>query len=775
MAKDIYQKAMDYHRFPKPGKLTITPTKPMDTQTDLAMAYSPGVAHPCLAIAEDPNQAAELTARGNLVGVVTNGTAVLGLGAIGPLASKPVMEGKAVLFKKFAGIDVFDIELAQTDPEKLVDIIAAMEPTFGGINLEDIKAPECFIVEKLCRERMNIPVFHDDQHGTAICVAAAVYSALRIVDKDISEVRLTACGAGAAALACLNLLVSLGLTKENITVCDIHGVVYVGREVEMDPYKSVFAVNTDKRTLSDAVVDADIFLGCSGPGALKAEMIATMAEQPIILALANPTPEILPEEVKAVRPDAIIATGRSDYPNQVNNVLCFPYLFRGALDVGATEINEEMKIAAVKAIADLAQAEQSDIVAKAYGGAQASFGPEYLIPTPFDPRLYLEVSFAVAKAAMDSGVASRPIENLDLYYQELSNFVYRTGFVMKPLFDRARQNIMRVAYAEGEEERVLSAAQTVVDEGLATPILIGRQKVIEYRIEKLGLRIREGTDFEIVDPENDPRYREYWQAYHKLRERFGVDIETAKARIRTNTTIIGAMMVHLGHADAMICGTFGKYDQHYRRVSDIIPFREGVRDASALHLLILADRTLFFTDTQISHEHTPEELAELAILSADEVRRFGIEPKAALLSYSNFGSTDMPSARRARKALAIIEKLAPELEVEGEMKADTALIPAIREAIFPNSRLQGPANLLIMPNLDSANISYNIAKSIGKGIAVGPILIGMSKSVHVAAASITVRGLVNMTAIAAVDAQDHLDGKMMPSPVARKQRLIDES
>ncbi|TNE39048.1 MAG: NADP-dependent malic enzyme [Alphaproteobacteria bacterium] len=774
MAKDISEKAMDYHRRPRPGKLTISPTKPMDTQLDLALAYSPGVAHPCLAIAEDPMQAAEVTGRGNLVGVVTNGTAVLGLGPIGPLASKPVMEGKAVLFKKFAGIDVFDIELAERDPEKLVDIITAMEPTFGGINLEDIKAPECFIIEKLCRERMNIPVFHDDQHGTAICVAAAIYNALRVVEKDLADVRLTACGAGAAALACLNLLVSLGLPRENITVCDIHGVVYQGREVEMDPYKSVFAIDTNKRTLVDAMVGADVFLGCSGPGALKKEMVATMAEKPIILALANPTPEILPEEAKEVRPDAIIATGRSDYPNQVNNVLCFPYLFRGALDVGATEINEEMKIAAVKAIADLAMAEQSDIVAKAYGGEPAMFGPDYLIPTPFDPRLYLEVSFAVAKAAMESGVASRPIEDLSKYYEKLSHFIYRTGFVMRPLFDRARQELMRVAYSEGEEPRVLSAVQTVVDDRLASPILIGRRKVIESRIERLGLRIRPDKDFEIVDPESDPRYREYWQAYHKLRERFGVDIETAKARIRTNTTIIGAMMVHLGHSDAMICGTYGKYDQHYRRVSDIIPFREGVRNASALHLVIMPERTLFFTDTQVSHEHTAEELAELAILAADEVRRFGIEPKAALLSYSNFGSTDMPSARRARKALAIIEQMAPELAIEGEMKADMALDPVIREAAFPNSRLKDAANLLIMPNLDSANISYNIAKSIGHGIAVGPILIGMSKSVHVTVSSITVRGLVNMTAVAAVDAQDHRAGKMMPGPVARKANLIDE-
>ncbi|PHQ66186.1 MAG: NADP-dependent malic enzyme [Sneathiella sp.] len=691
-----------------------------------------------------------------------------------PLA-KPVMEGKAVLFKKFAGVDVFDIELAELDPEKLVDIIVALEPTFGAINLEDIKAPECFIVEKLCRERMKIPVFHDDQHGTAICVAAAVYNALRIVDKDIAKVKLTACGAGAAALACLGLLVTLGLPRENITVCDLHGVVYKGRKVEMDPYKSVFAIDTDKRTLAEAMVGVDIFLGCSGPGALKADMVASMAEKPIVLALANPTPEILPEEVKAVRPDAIIATGRSDYPNQVNNVLCFPFLFRGALDVGATEINEEMTIAAVKAIADLAMAPQSDIVAKAYGGAQASFGPEYIIPTPFDPRLYLEVSFAVAKAAMESGVASRPIKDLKQYHQKLSNFVYRTGFVMKPLFDRARQELMRVVYAEGEDERVLSAVQSVIDEGLAAPILIGRRKVIEFRLKKLGLKIKPDDDFEIVDPEDDPRYREYWQAYHKLRERFGVDIETAKARIRTNNTIIGAMMVHLAHADALICGTYGKYEQHFRRVSDIIPLRDGVRDASALHLLIMPEHTLFFADTQVSHEHTPEELAELSILAADEVRRFGIEPKVALLSYSNFGSTDMPSARRARKALKIVEKLAPELEIEGEMKADSALIPAIREAVFPNSRLKGAANLLIMPNLDSANISYNIAKSIGHGIAVGPILIGLSKSVHVVAASVTVRGLVNMTAVAAVDAQDHKAGKMMPGPVARRQNLIDES
>ncbi|WP_334128654.1 NADP-dependent malic enzyme [Sneathiella sp.] len=774
MAKDISGKALDYHRLPRPGKLTIQPTKPMDTQMDLALAYSPGVAHPCLAIADSPVEAANYTARGNLVGVVTNGTAVLGLGAIGPLAAKPVMEGTAVLFKKFAGIDVFDIELDERDPEKLVNIIAAMEPTFGGINLEDIKAPECFIVEKLCRERMNIPVFHDDQHGTAICVAAAIYNALRIVGKDITEVRLTACGAGAAALACLNLLVSMGLPREHITVCDIHGVVYTGRTVEMDPYKAEFAVDTNKRTLGEAMVGADIFLGCSGPGALKSEMVETMAEQPIILALANPTPEILPEEAKAVRPDAIIATGRSDYPNQVNNVLCFPYLFRGALDVGATEINEAMKIAAVMAIANLAMAEQSDIVAKAYGGAQAGFGPEYLIPTPFDPRLYLEVSFAVAKAAMESGVATRPIDDLEKYHQRLSHFVYRTGFVMKPLFDQARLERMRVAYCEGEEERVLQAVQTVVDDNLAMPILIGRRKVIEYRIKKLGLRLRPDVDFEITDPEDDPRYREYWQAYHKLRERFGVDVETAKARIRTNTTIIGAMMVHLGHADGMICGTFGKYEKHYRRIADIIPVREGVRNASALHLLIMPERTLFFTDTQISREQSPEELAELAILSADEVRRFGIQPKAALLSYSDFGSADMPSARNARKALKIIERLAPELEIEGEMKADTALVPAIREAIFPNSRLEGAANLLIMPNLDAANISYNIAKSIGNGIAVGPILIGMSKSVHITAASITVRGLVNMTAIAAVDAQDHKSGKMMPGPLARRERLNEE-
>lgn len=766
---DLSQKALDYHRFPKAGKLTISPTKPMETQSDLALAYSPGVAHPCLAIKDDPNEAATLTARGNLVGVITNGTAVLGLGPIGPLASKPVMEGKAVLFKKFAGIDVFDIELDELDPHKLVDIITAMEPTFGGINLEDIKAPECFIVEKLCREKMKIPVFHDDQHGTAICVTAAVYNALRVVGKDIKDVKLAACGAGAAALACLKLLVSMGLPKENIIVSDIHGVVYEGREVEMDSYKSVFAVKTEKRVLAEAVDGADIFLGCSGPGALTKEMVATMAEQPIIMALANPTPEILPEEAREVRPDAIIATGRSDYPNQVNNVLCFPYLFRGALDVGATEINEEMKVAAVKAIADLAMAEQSDIVAKAYGGAQLSFGPEYLIPTPFDPRLYVEVAYAVAKAAMDSGVASRPVDNLEQYHEELSNFIYRTRFVMKPLFDKARKDLMRVAYAEGEDERVLSAVQTVVDEKMALPILIGRRKVIEFRIEKLGLRLKLDEDCQLVDPEDDPRYREYWQAYHGLRERDGVDPDTARSRVRTNTTIIGAMAVHLGHADALVCGTFGKYTKHFQRVSGIIPLREGVRYASALHLLITEGRPLFFSDTQVRQEHTSEELAELTLLAADEVRRFGIEPKVALVSYSNFGSADIPSATRAREALKLVKEIAPELEVEGEMKADTALAPEIRKNIFPNSKMEGAANLLIMPDLDSANISYNIAKSLGNGIAVGPILIGMAKSVHITVPSVTVRGLVNITAIAAVDAQDHKAGNMMCGPIARRK------
>ncbi|OUR77469.1 NADP-dependent malic enzyme [Alphaproteobacteria bacterium 46_93_T64] len=769
MKSDSSQKALDYHEFPKPGKLTITPTKPMETQADLALAYSPGVAHPCLAIRDDPNEAAKYTARGNLVGVITNGTAVLGLGPIGPLASKPVMEGKAVLFKKFAGVDVFDIELDERDPEKLVDIIAAMEPTFGGINLEDIKAPECFIVEKLCRERMNIPVFHDDQHGTAICVAAAVYNALRVVEKDIKDVRLAACGAGAAALACLRLLVSLGLPKENIIVSDIHGVVYEGREVEMDPYKSDFAVKTDKRVLAEAVDGADIFLGCSGPGALTKEMVVTMADKPIIMALANPTPEISPEDARSVRPDAIIATGRSDYPNQVNNVLCFPYLFRGALDVGATEINEAMKMAAVKAIADLAMAEQSDIVAKAYGGAQQTFGPEYLIPTPFDPRLYVEVSYAVAKAATESGVASRPVPDLDAYHEQLSNFIYRTRFIMKPLFDSARAEKMRVAYAEGEEERVLSAVQIVVDDGLAAPILVGRRKVIEFRIDKMGLRLKEGRDYEIVDPEDDPRYREYWQTYHSIRERDGVDPETARAHVRTSTTVIAALMVHLGHADALVCGTYGKYSKHFQRVSGIISLREGVRYASALHLVILQGRPLFFSDTQVREHHSAEELAELTILAADEVRRFGIEPKAALISHSNFGASDIPSAKRAKEALEIIRALAPELEVEGEMKADTALVPEIREALFPNSKMKGSANLLIMPDLDSANIGYNIAKSLGNGIAVGPILIGMEKSVHITVPSVTVRGLVNITAIAAVDAQCHKSGVMIPGPVSRKR------
>ena len=775
MNSDPRQRALDYHSNPEPGKLKITPTKPMETQSDLALAYSPGVAHPCLAISENPAEAANYTARGNLVGVITNGTAVLGLGAIGPLASKPVMEGKAVLFKKFAGVDVFDIELDERDPEKLVDIISAMEPTFGGINLEDIKAPECFIVEKLCRERMNIPVFHDDQHGTAICVAAAVYNALRVVNKNIEDVRLAACGAGAAALACLKLLVSMGMPRENIIVSDIHGVVYEGREIEMDPYKSKFATKTDKRTLAEAVDGADIFLGCSGPGALTKDMVATMADQPIIMALANPTPEIDPADVKEIRPDAIIATGRSDYPNQVNNVLCFPYLFRGALDVGATVINEEMKIAAVKAIADLAKAEQSEIVARAYGGEQKSFGPEYLIPTPFDPRLYVEVSFAVARAAMDSGVASRPIDDLTSYYERLTNFVYRTQFVMKPLFDVARQEKQRVIYAEGEDERVLSAVQTIVDEELADPILIGRRAVIEYRLQKLGLRLKVDKDFEIVDPEKDPRYREYWTSYHAIAERNGVDPDTARAHIRTNTTIIGAMAVHLGHADALVCGTYGKYNKHFRRISSIIPLREGVRHASALHLLILNGRPLFFSDTQVRETHTAEELAELTILAADEVRRFGIEPKAALVSHSNFGSSDIPSAKRAKEALRLIREIAPELEVEGEMKADTALVPEIRESLFPNSKLTGVANLMIMPDLESANIGYNIAKSLAHGIAVGPILIGMAKSVHITVPSVTVRGLVNISAIAAVDAQHHKAGDMMPGPISRRNNLESEA
>ncbi len=757
MAEDFDEMALDYHRVPRPGKIEVTATKPLANQRDLALAYSPGVAAACLAIVGDERQAAELTSRANLVGVVTNGTAVLGLGAIGPLAAKPVMEGKAVLFKKFAGIDVFDIELNQTDPDLLVEIIAALEPTFGGINLEDIKAPECFIVERRLRERLHIPVFHDDQHGTAICVGAALYNGLKVVGKAIEEVRLVCTGAGAAALACLDILVSLGLRRENVLVVDLAGVVYQGRTEQMDEFKARYARDTNLRTLDDAIDGADIFMGLSGPGVLKPAMVAKMAERPLILALANPTPEILPEDALAVRPDAVIATGRSDYPNQVNNVLCFPFLFRGALDVGATTINEAMKLAAVRAIAELAQAESSDIVAQAYGGEGAfSFGPDYLIPKPFDPRLIVEIAPAVARAAMESGVATRPIADLAAYRDSLVRFVYHTTFAMRPVFDRARENPLRVAYAEGEDERVLRAVQIAVDDGLARPILIGRRAVVENRIKRLGLRLQLGDQVRLVDPENDPAYNDYSAHYHRIMQRKGVEPQHARTLVRTNTSVIAAMMLKRGEADAMICGTIGQFDRQLRKVRDIIGLRPGVHAAAALQLLILPRHTLFLADTHVNEDPSAEGIAEITLMAAAAVRRFGIEPKVALVSHSSFGSSEAASAAKMRQALELLERLAPDLQVEGEMKADTALSELGREKVFPYSKLKGSANLLIMPTLDAGNIAFNLAKSLGEGHSVGPMLLGMAAAAHVVTPSITVRGLLNMTAVAVVDAQERL-------------------
>jgi len=752
--------ALDYHRRPTPGKLAVVPTKPLENQRDLALAYSPGVAAACRAIVENPLEAASLTARGNLVAVISNGTAVLGLGDIGPLAAKPVMEGKAVLFKKFAGLDVFDIEIKGKDPDHLVEVIAALEPTFGGINLEDFKAPECFVIERKLRERMNIPVFHDDQHGTAICVGAAALNGLRVVGKALADVRIVCTGAGAAALACLDMLVSLGARKENITVVDLAGVVYEGRVELMDEFKARYARVTNHRTLADAIVDADLFMGLSGPGVLKPEMVEKMSAKPLILALANPEPEILPELAKAARPDAVIATGRSDYPNQVNNVLCFPFLFRGALDVGATTINEEMKLAAVRAIADLATAEASDVVARAYGDQELSFGPEYFIPKPFDPRLIMVIAPAVAKAAMDSGVATRPIADLDAYRESLGRFVYRTSFVMKPVFERARRQRMRVIFAEGEDERVLRAAQIAIDEGIAQPILIGRRSVVERRLSRLGLRLRVGADFELVDPENDARYAEFWGAYHKVMARRGVDADTAKNAMRTNFTAIAAMAVRLGYADAMICGTYGHFHKHLGRVVDIIGLRDGVSSPAALQALALEQSSLFFTDTNVAADPTAEDIAGIALLAAEELRRFGLPPKVALVAHSNFGESDRPSARKMRAARALIEAADPELEVEGEMKADAALSAAIRDKLFPDSRLTGSANLLVMPNIDAAGIAINLAREVTHTISIGPILMGMAASAHVVSPTVTVRGLINMTAVAAVHAQDHAAGLM---------------
>jgi len=753
MEDALRKAALDYHRLPRPGKIAVTPTKGLLNQRDLALAYTPGVAAACEEIVRNPAEASALTARANLVAVITNGTAVLGLGAIGPLGAKPVMEGKGVLFKKFAGIDVFDLEVNERDPDKLVEIIASLEPTFGGINLEDIKAPECFDIERKLRGRMKIPVFHDDQHGTAIIVGAAVTNGLRVVAKDISKVKLVTSGAGAAALACLDLLVSLGLKPENIWVSDIAGVVYEGRKEEMDPNKARYARKTNARTLGDIIAGADVFLGLSAGGVLKPEMLTNMARNPLILALANPVPEIMPDVAKTARPDAVIATGRSDYPNQVNNVLCFPFIFRGALDVGATQINEAMKIAAVAAIADLAMAEQSEIVMAAYGESNLRFGPEYLIPKPFDPRLIVQIAPAVAKAAMDSEVATRPIADFGAYRDALQQFVYNTGFIMKPLFAAAKQAPRRIIYAEGEDERVLRAVQVVVDEGLAQPILIGRPAVIERQIERFGLRLKVGVDFSLVNIEYDPRYKEYWQEYHRLTERRGVSVQYAKIEMRRRATAIGAMAIHRGEADGMLCGTFGTHDLHLHYVDQILGRRPGVKHYYAMNALILPKRTLFICDTYVNFDPTAEQIAEMTVLAAEEVRRFGITPKVALLSHSSFGTSDKPTAIKMREGLRLINERAPNLEVEGEMHGDAALSDEVRMREFPRSRLKGDANLLIMPTLDAANISFNLVKTAAaEGITIGPILLGCAAPAHIVTPSATVRRIVNMTALAVVDA-----------------------
>ena len=753
MDDQLRKAALQYHRLPKPGKIAIQPTKSLTNQSELSLAYSPGVSHACLAIHDDPAEAATLTARANLVAVVTNGTAVLGLGDIGPLASKPVMEGKAVLFKKFAGIDVFDIEIAQKDPDRFIEVVAALEPTFGGINLEDIKAPECFYIEKQLRSRMQIPVFHDDQHGTAIIVGAAILNGLKVVGKDIREVKLVTSGAGAAALACLGLLTAMGLPREHIWVTDIKGVVYKGRTELMDEYKSIYAQDTDARTLADVIEGADVFLGLSAGGVLKPDMVKTMAQRPLILALANPNPEILPEDAKAARPDCVIATGRSDYPNQVNNVLCFPFIFRGALDVGATVINQEMSLAAAEAIATLAQHEQSEVVAHAYGEQDVAFGPEYLIPKPFDPRLIAVIAPAVAKATMASGVASRPIADFDAYRTELEQYVWHSGLIMKPIYSAAKAAPnRRIVYAEGEDSRVLRAVQTAVDEKLCYPVLIGRPEIVERQIKVLGLRIRPGEHFEMVNQDSDPRYREYWTEYHRLMERRGVSPEYAKIEMRRRKTLIGAMMVRRGEADGMLCGTFGTYPLHLHYVANAIGLKPGARLFAAMNMLMLPKRTVFICDTYVNRDPTPEQIAEMTLMAADEVRRFGLTPKVALLSHSNFGSIRDESAAKMARARELIEELAPDLECEGEMHGDAALDEETRLQMFPNSRLKGDANLLIMPNVEAANISFNLLKeAAGEGITVGPILLGAAAPVHILTPSATVRRMINMTALLVVE------------------------
>jgi malate dehydrogenase (oxaloacetate-decarboxylating)(NADP+) len=753
MSKDLRTGALVYHRLPKPGKLEIVATKPLGNQRDLALAYSPGVAAACEAIVDDPAEAANLTARQNLVAVISNGTAVLGLGDIGPLASKPVMEGKAVLFKKFAGIDVFDIEVNEKRVEQLVDVITALEPTFGGINLEDIKAPECFEVEAKCRERMNIPVFHDDQHGTAIIVASAVLNAMELAGKPLDQVKLVTSGAGAAALACLNLLVSLGLKRENIWVTDLEGVVYLGREKLMDRWKSVYAQPTEARKLAEIIGGADIFLGLSAAGVLKPELLAQMAEKPLIMALANPNPEIMPEAALAARPDAMICTGRSDYPNQVNNVLCFPYIFRGALDCAATTINEEMKLAAVRAIAELAREAPSDVVARAYGGEARHFGPESLIPSPFDPRLILRIAPAVARAAMATGVARAPIEDFAAYEERLSRFVFRSGFIMKPIFNQAKADPRRVIYAEGEDERALRAAQTALEEGFAIPILVGRPHVIEVRLKRFGLALRPGIDCEIINPEDDPRYRDYVQTYLDIAGRKGITPDAARTHVRTNSSIIAAIAVRRGDADAMICGLEGRYRSRLQIIRDVIGLAPGAMDLAAMSLMITSKGAFFLADTHVNEEPSAQQLVEIGLRAATEVRRFGIEPKIALVSHSDFGSHDSESARKMRRAAELLAEKAPDIEVDGEMQADSALSDQVRERVLPHSRLKGVANILLMPDLDAANIANELTKVIGDALPVGPILLGTAFPAHIATSTTTARGVVNLTAIAVVQAQ----------------------
>ncbi|MFG1213238.1 MULTISPECIES: NADP-dependent malic enzyme [Xanthobacter] len=753
ISDDLRSGALYYHRTPRPGKLEIQATKPLGNQRDLALAYSPGVAAACEAIAADPLQAAELTIRSNLVGVVSNGTAVLGLGNIGPLAGKPVMEGKAVLFKKFAGIDVFDIEIDALTVERMVDVVSALEPTFGGINLEDIKAPECFEVEAQLRQRMKIPVFHDDQHGTAIIVAAAVRNALEIGNRKIEDLKIVTSGAGAAALACLGLLVTLGAKKENIWVTDIEGVVYDGRNTLMDPYKEIYAQKTDKRSLDEVIEGAHIFLGLSAGGVLKPEMVKKMADKPLILALANPMPEIMPEAAREARPDAMICTGRSDFPNQVNNVLCFPYIFRGALDVGATDINAEMKMAAVEALAALARETPSDVVARAYGGESRTFGADSLIPSPFDPRLILRIAPAVAKAAMDTGVATRPIADMDAYIDRLDTFVFRSGFIMRPLFAKAKQSIKRVIYAEGEDERVLRAVQAVVEEGIARPIIVARPSVVDTRLKRFGLSIQPGRDFDLINPEDDPRYRDYVRDYVEVAGRRGVTPDAARTLVRTHPTVIAALAVHRGEADAMLCGIEGRFVRHLRQVRDIIGLAPGVKELAALSLLITSKGNFFICDTQIQTEPTAADLAEMTVLAAAHVRRFGLEPRVALLSHSNFGSHETLSAKRVRSALSIIRERDPDLQVDGEMQADAALVEDIRKKSFPHSGLTGVANVLVMPDLDAADIAFNMIKVLGDALPVGPILMGTAKPAHILGPSVTTRGVVNMTAVAVAEAQ----------------------